>query len=44
MHGTHARTQVLGYGTLTPYEQGWFDKMMPDLKKQIAKGVEFANA
>jgi malate dehydrogenase len=36
-------TQVLGYGTLTPYEQAWFDKMMPDLKKQIQKGIDFAH-
>ena len=36
-------TQVLGYGTLSDYEKGWFDKMLPDLKKQIAKGIEFAN-
>lgn len=28
-------------GDLTPYEQGWFDKMMPDLQKQIQKGVDF---
>lgn len=33
--------EVLGYGTLTPYEQQWFDKMMPDLKAQIQKGVDF---
>ena len=33
--------QVQGYGDLTPYEQGWFDKMMPDLKKQIQKGIDF---
>ena len=35
--------EVLGFGDLTPYEQGWFDKMMPDLKKQIQKGVDFAH-
>lgn len=33
--------QVMGYGELTEYEQGWFDKMLPDLKKQIQKGVDF---
>ena len=26
---------------LSAYEQGWFDKMIPDLKKQIQKGVDF---
>lgn len=35
--------EVLGYGELSDYEQKWFDKMMPDLKKQIQKGVDFAN-
>jgi malate dehydrogenase len=35
--------QVLGYGELSPYEKAWFDKLMPDLKAQIQKGVEFAN-
>lgn len=33
--------QVLGYGELSAYEQAWFDKMMPDLQKQIQKGVDF---
>lgn len=36
--------KVLGYGDLTPYEQAWFEKMMPDLKKQVEKGIAFANA
>jgi malate dehydrogenase len=35
--------EVLGFGQLSAYEKQWFDKMLPDLKKQIAKGVEFAN-
>ena len=35
--------EVRGYGTLSDYEQGWFDKMMPDLKKQIQKGKDFVN-
>ena len=35
--------EVLGFGELTDYEKGWFDKMLPDLKKQIQKGVDFAN-
>ena len=28
---------------MSAYEKGWFDKMMPDLKAQIQKGVDFAN-
>mmetsp|Transcript_60002 Transcript_60002/g.70099 ORF Transcript_60002/g.70099 Transcript_60002/m.70099 type:complete len:351 (-) Transcript_60002:153-1205(-) len=35
--------EVLPFGDLTPYEQAWFDKMIPDLKKQITKGEEFVN-
>ena len=41
--GPNGVTEVMGYGDISPYEQGWLDKMLPDLKKQIAKGVEFAN-
>ena len=33
-----------GFGELSSYEKGWFDKMMPELKAQIKKGIEFANA
>lgn len=36
--------EVMGYGTLSDYEKGWFDKMLPDLKKQIEKGIAFASA
>lgn len=35
--------EVLGYGKLSSYEQKWFDKMVPELKAQIQKGVDFAN-
>mmetsp|Transcript_19570 Transcript_19570/g.40257 ORF Transcript_19570/g.40257 Transcript_19570/m.40257 type:complete len:348 (+) Transcript_19570:148-1191(+) len=35
--------EVMGYGEISDYEQEWFDKMMPDLKAQIQKGIEFAN-
>ena len=41
--GKNGIEQVLGFGTISPYEQVWLDKMLPDLKKQIEKGVEFAN-
>jgi len=35
--------EVLPYGTISDYEQSWFDKMIPDLKTQIQKGVDFVN-
>lgn len=41
--GKEGVEEVLGYGALSAYEQEWFDKMIPDLKKQIEKGVAFAN-
>jgi malate/lactate dehydrogenase len=41
--GKNGVEEVLPFGQLSAYEQAWFDKMLPDLKKQIAKGVEFAN-
>ena len=40
--GKNGIEKVHGFGALSAYEQGWFDKMLPDLKKQIAKGKEFA--
>jgi hypothetical protein len=36
--------QVLGFGKLSPYEKQWFDKMVPDLQKQIAKGIDFVKS
>jgi len=42
--GPEGVKEVCGFGELSAYEKGWFDKMMPDLKKQIQKGVDFANA
>lgn len=33
--------EVMGFGELSAYEKAWFDKMVPDLKKQIQKGVDF---
>lgn len=41
--GPNGVEKVMGFGELSPYEQSWFDKMMPDLKKQIQKGVDFVN-
>lgn len=41
--GKNGVEEVMGFGKITPYEQGWLDKMLPDLKTQIQKGVDFAN-
>jgi malate dehydrogenase len=41
--GPNGVEEVLGFGELSAYEKGWFDKMMPELKAQIQKGVDFAN-
>jgi len=41
--GKNGVEEVMGFGEISSYEQGWLDKMLPDLKKQIQKGVEFAN-
>jgi malate dehydrogenase len=41
--GPNGVEEVLGFGELTEYEQGWLDKMLPDLKNQIQKGEDFAN-
>jgi malate/lactate dehydrogenase len=35
--------EILPLGELSAYEKGWYDKMMPELKKQIQKGVDFVN-
>jgi len=35
--------EVLGFGNLSDYEKMWFDKMKPDLQKQIQKGIDFAS-
>mmetsp|Transcript_8128 Transcript_8128/g.11617 ORF Transcript_8128/g.11617 Transcript_8128/m.11617 type:complete len:349 (+) Transcript_8128:93-1139(+) len=40
--GKNGVEEVLGFGDLSPYEREWFDKMLPELKKQIQKGVDFA--
>lgn len=41
--GKNGVEEVMGFGELSDYEQAWFDKMLPDLKKQIQKGIDFAN-
>jgi len=35
--------EVMGFGSLSDYEQMWFEKMKPDLQKQIQKGIDFAS-
>lgn len=35
--------EVLSYGNLSDYEQAWLEKLLPDLKKQIQKGIDFVN-
>ena len=42
--GPNGVEEVLGYGNLTPYEQAWLEKLVPDLQKQIQKGVDFAKS
>merc|ERR1712070_696465 len=41
--GPEGVEEVLPFGKLSEYEQGWFNKMMPELKAQIQKGVDFVN-
>ena len=40
--GPNGVEEVLGFGELSEYEQGWLTKMLPDLQNQIKKGEEFA--
>ena len=42
--GPNGVEEVLGFGEISAYEQGWLDKMLPELKKQIAKGEDFASS
>lgn len=42
--GPNGVEEVLGHGDLTPYEKAWLEKLVPDLQKQIQKGVDFANS
>jgi malate dehydrogenase len=39
--GENGVEEVMGFGELSAYEKQWFDKMMPELKKQIQKGIDF---
>jgi len=35
--------KILGYGTLSPFEKDLLDKAIPELKKNIEKGVQFVS-
>lgn len=39
--GEKGVTEIQGFGAMNAFEQKNFDEMLPDLKGQIAKGVEF---
>mmetsp|Transcript_17615 Transcript_17615/g.27192 ORF Transcript_17615/g.27192 Transcript_17615/m.27192 type:complete len:349 (+) Transcript_17615:169-1215(+) len=39
--GKNGVEEVLPFGELSAYEKEWFDKMLPQLKTQIQKGVDF---
>lgn len=43
LFGKNGVEEIRGFGELSAYEKSWFDKMLPDLKKQIQKGVDFVN-
>jgi len=40
--GKNGIEEVMGFGELSAYEKQWFEKMLPELKNQIQKGVDFA--
>lgn len=39
--GKNGVEEVLGFGKLSAYEQAWLDKLLPELKGQIQKGIDF---
>jgi len=41
--GKNGIEEVMGFGELSAYEKKWLDKMMPELKSQIQKGIDFAS-
>lgn len=41
--GPDGVSEVMGFGEISAYEKQWLDKMLPDLKAQIQKGIDFAN-
>jgi len=41
--GPNGVEKIHGIGTIDAFEQGFYDKMLPELKASIQKGVEFAS-
>ena len=41
--GPDGAEEVLPVGDITDYEKGWLEKLIPELKSSIDKGIEFAN-
>ena len=41
--GPGGAEEVLAVGDITDYEKGWLEKLIPELKASIDKGIEFAN-
>jgi malate dehydrogenase len=41
--GPSGAEEVLPVGDITDYEKGWLEKLIPELKASIDKGVAFAN-
>jgi malate dehydrogenase len=39
--GKEGVEEVSPIGDITAYEQGWLDKLKPELKAQIDKGISF---
>jgi len=39
--GVNGVEEIHGFGTLSDYEQEWFDKLIPELQASIDKGVDF---
>lgn len=40
--GPNGVEEVKGFGEISAYEKKWLDKLIPDLNKQIQKGIDFA--
>eukprot|EP00538_Stauroneis_constricta_P013470 CAMPEP_0119546794 /NCGR_PEP_ID=MMETSP1352-20130426/1052_1 /TAXON_ID=265584 /ORGANISM="Stauroneis constricta, Strain CCMP1120" /LENGTH=339 /DNA_ID=CAMNT_0007591521 /DNA_START=156 /DNA_END=1175 /DNA_ORIENTATION=- len=41
--GPNGVEEIHGYGTISEYEQGWLEKLTPQLQAQIQKGIDFVN-
>ena len=41
--GPEGVAEIREIGRMTDYEQSWFEKMQPELKASIDKGVAFVN-